>query len=80
MVYFASGRPARVRTRALAPGPLRGYWYDPRDGSAQEIPDISRDAILEFRPPTEEDWVLVLDATPNDFPPPGAPPSRDHRR
>jgi hypothetical protein len=76
MVYFSSGRTAPVRTDALTPGALRGYWYDPRDGSAREIEDIPRIEILELTPPTDEDWVLVLDVAALDFPPPGKVPTR----
>lgn len=77
MIYAPSGRAFTVRTAALGPGPLRAWWFDPRDGSARDLGLLPAAAETSFTPPTPGellDWILVLDDASRDYPAPGTAP------
>lgn len=71
IVYIPVGQTIEVdltcvgpRARAIA------WWYNPRDGSATSIGERTP-AHPNFTPPTNEDWVLVLDDPSRRYAPPG---------
>jgi hypothetical protein len=75
-VYSYTGRPFSVRPGAIAAASLRAWWFNPRDGRAQEVGTLKNDR-LRFTPPRGtpgdgNDWVLVLDSASHRFPAPGA--------
>jgi hypothetical protein len=83
-IYMASGTKVRVQLidhgdafpffRKLSGDMIRAYWYDPRDGSSQEIGTFKREEYRDFTPPTTgqgNDWVLVLDDASRNYPAPG---------
>jgi len=46
---------------------VKAQWYDPRDGTWKVIGEYPNKGVQEFVPPSRgknDDWVLVLDATP----------------
>jgi hypothetical protein len=57
---------------------VRGWWYNPRSGSAAEIAVFENVGEKEFTPPAyggfNTDFVLVLDDVAKKYPPPGARP------
>lgn len=67
MFYSASGRPIRVKTDKLAPGPMHAWWFNPRSGGwhargqetlemkpfATDIPTGPGTGVREFAPPGE---------------------------
>ena len=74
MVYVPVGRTFEVRTGRLSGSTLRGWWFNPRDGSAQPIGEFPKTEVRTFVSPTRGellDWVLVLDDVAAHFPPPG---------
>ncbi len=74
-VYSAQGRKFSLRMGKI-PGPkVKGWWYNPRTGTAASAGDMDNQGEREFVCPSEgfgSDWVLVLDDAARNFPPPGA--------
>ncbi|HYF00448.1 MAG TPA: glycoside hydrolase family 140 protein [Planctomycetota bacterium] len=73
-VYSPSGAPFAVRLDRLSGDTLQLWWFDPRDGTAQDAGRRPRLGVQEFRPPTRgegQDWVLVLDDAAGGFAAPG---------
>lgn len=75
-VYTAQGRKFTLRPGKISGEHLKGWWYNPRSGSAEAIGDFDNSQTREFTPPSEgfgSDWVLVLDDASKSFPAPGTP-------
>lgn len=75
LIYSAQGRKFTVRPGKVSGGRLRGWWYNPRSGSAMEIGEFELLSEREFTPPSEgfgSDWVLVVDDASKGFPAPGS--------
>lgn len=80
MIYAPVGRRFRVRLEALSGTKLRAWWFNPRDGIAQQLEEFTKTSEREFVPPTPGellDWVLVLDDVAKNYPAPG---TRDRGR
>jgi hypothetical protein len=45
-------------------GPLAAMQFNPRTGERKELGEINGQKRFEFRPPDEEDWVVILSAAP----------------
>ena len=67
----------RADTGVLTGAQVRGWWYDPRDGSAREVGTNPNRGVREFVPPgtprARNDWVLALDDTSSSVEAPGNP-------
>jgi hypothetical protein len=78
MVYSPQGAPIHVRTDKLRGPRFRAWWFNPRTGTAEHIGGPRHEfqgEVLKFSCPSsgeEADWVLVLDSSEYDFPPPGS--------
>ncbi len=75
MVYSPMGGTVTVKTHSLAGPARRAWWFDPRTGQATPIQGDFSGNELHFTPPTQgegQDWVLVIDAAAENFPPPGS--------
>jgi uncharacterized protein DUF4038/collagenase-like protein with putative collagen-binding domain len=75
MVYVPTGRPFKVKMDKINGTKVKAWWFNPRDGKATVIGEFPNSGEREFAPPTKGeglDWVLVLDNTAKNFPPPGA--------
>lgn len=70
-VYLATGRPVTVRTERLTGEALKAFWFDPRTGSSRVIGEFRSGAPRAFTPPSEQDWVLVIEDASRGFPLPG---------
>ena len=73
MIYTPAGRTFSVRMDKIS-GPVKAWWFNPRNGSADPIGEFENKGTREFTTPTPGemlDWVLVLDAKNKNFPPPG---------
>lgn len=74
MVYLPRGGEVTVDLRTLVGGPLRAWWFDPRQGTPTPIDydgPVAKAERREFRAPSRgrnNDWVLVLDAAEADLP------------
>lgn len=60
---------------------MKGYWYNPRNGTSTELGESENSGTREFKPQYEglgSDWVLVLDDASMGYKAPGrlvaAPP------
>jgi hypothetical protein len=53
---------------------VRAWWFDPRDGKATLLGELSNEGERAFTPPDPGealDWVLVLDDAARGYPAPG---------
>jgi len=75
--YTYTGRAFQIRLGVLTGAQVRGWWYDPRDGSARAIGTFPNQGVREFVPPgapkAGNDWVLVLDDASMSGEAPGNP-------
>ncbi len=74
MVYAPIGRPFKVHMNTIKGPNVTAWWFNPRDGKAQNIGTFSNQGDKEFTPPDPgelTDWVLVLDDASKNYPPPG---------
>ena len=58
-VYLPRGKEVRVAVERLGSA-LKAAWYDPRTGVPQPFGVVSGTPVLQ--PPTDEDWLLILEA------------------
>jgi len=75
-VYSAQGRKFSVRAGKIIGERLKGWWYNPRSGTAEAIGEFDNRNDWEFTPPSEgfgSDWVLVLDDASKSYFAPGTP-------
>ena len=73
MVYAPVGRKFKVRMDKVS-GPVKAWWFNPRNGEAAEAGNFNNSGEREFLPPNPGehlDWVLVLDDAGKNFPAPG---------
>ena len=74
MVYVPVGRAFTVGTTCFHAATLRAWWFDPRNGTAQDLGTFGNTGALSFQSPTPGellDWVLVLDDAQKGFLAPG---------
>lgn len=65
MVYLPSGRPLSIHMGKLSGAKVKARWFNPRDGSWDDIGEFPNAGVRAFTAPSEgpkDDWVLVLDA------------------
>ena len=73
MIYIPWGESVRVDAGKTSGRTVTCWWFDPRTGDARPAGEREAKAEVEFRPPSGEDWVLVLDDASKKYPPPGRP-------
>lgn len=77
LAYTPLGAPLEVELARVRGDRVRAWWFDPRNGNAQEIGVVAGGEVRSFDPPgTEErgnDWLLIVDALDAGFA--GAPGS-----
>jgi len=65
LAYTHTGRSFRVRMGTVKGERVRAWWFNPRDGSSEEIGVFANSGEREFDPPGQpeagNDWVLALD-------------------
>jgi hypothetical protein len=75
LVYCPSPDQFEVSLAPLKGEVFRAWWFNPRTGATQSLPDILRSAgdVVEMAPPTMgPDWVLVLDDAAAGYGRPGS--------
>jgi hypothetical protein len=63
-VYTNTGRPFTLLMGKISGKQVKGFWYDPREGTSKAIPSLANTGKKEFTPPSSglgKDWVLILD-------------------
>jgi hypothetical protein len=71
-VYLPVSRSVTVDLSAITGEAVQVWWFNPRNGQSDELGEYSTSGPRSFEPPTEDDWVLVLDAAEAGYPPPGS--------
>jgi hypothetical protein len=71
IAYMPTKRTIKVDMSKVSGAQAVAWWFDPRSGRATEAGAFPTTGILEFTPPAEGDWVLVLDDASKKLPPPG---------
>jgi hypothetical protein len=74
MVYAPVGRAFKVHMGKIHGSQVKAWWFDPRNGKAEEIGTYSNSGEREFTPPDKGemiDWVLVLDDISKKYSVPG---------
>jgi hypothetical protein len=74
MVFAPVGRPFTVNMSVIRGERVIGWWFNPRNGEAVRIGEMSNQGNREFISPSPgefQDWVLVLDDASRSYPPPG---------
>jgi hypothetical protein len=73
LIYIPSEETVRIALDKISGRAVTCWWFDPRTGDARSAGEREAKADAEFRPPSGEDWVLVLDDAARKYPPPGRP-------
>jgi Concanavalin A-like lectin/glucanases superfamily/Putative collagen-binding domain of a collagenase/Bacterial TSP3 repeat len=71
IVYAPSRRTLRVNLDRLSGSNATAWWFNPRDGSVDAGTPLTSSGLWDFTPPTNDDWVLVIDDAVATLPPPG---------
>ena len=74
-VYTPYGMPIKVNLSALGWSEHSRWWYDPRTGTAYSLDVEVGSESYSFMPPGRpyrgNDWILVIDDSTKNYPPPG---------
>jgi hypothetical protein len=78
-IYFpVNDQEVTINLAALSGRTLKAWWFDPRTGIGNLVGLIGGGSAKAFRsPPNGPDWVLVLDDSRSDVPPPGTGRAKD---
>ena len=71
IVYAPSQRTLRVNLDQLSGTNATAWWFNPRDGSVDAGTPVTSSGSWDFTPPTNDDWVLVIDDAASMLPAPG---------
>jgi len=71
VAYMPTKRTLTVAMNKISGAQARAWWYDPRAGQATPAGTFPTSGMREFTPPSDGDWVLVLDDASRKLPPPG---------
>jgi uncharacterized protein (TIGR03382 family) len=72
IVYAPSRRTLTVNMNAISGSSATAWWFNPRDGSVDAGTAITSSSTRNFTPPTNDDWVLVIDDDASALPAPGS--------
>lgn len=61
-IYNYTGRSMQVHMGKIAGAEVKATWFDPRNGQYTKPENISNKGTITFNPPTQDDWVLVLES------------------
>lgn len=71
IVFFPFGKTVTLNMNALNGTTTSVWWFNPRDGSAQTAGTVPATGSQTFTPPSDQDWLLVLDNADLNLPAPG---------
>lgn len=75
IVYFPYNKTVTINMALINGVTANVWWFNPRDGSAQSGGTVANSGTHPFTPPTNADWILVLDNTDANLPAPGVLPN-----
>jgi len=70
MAYMPTSRTATIEMNSLSGSEAVAWWFNPRTGQISEAGKFPTGGKRKFTPPSEGDWVLVLDDTARNLPRP----------
>ena len=65
LLYFPTGKAAKIALNKLKRGKAKASWFDPRTGGFTAVGEFETTGAVEFVPPSsgvDNDWILVLEA------------------
>jgi hypothetical protein len=71
IAYLPHGGSVGIHMDRITGKDVKGWWYDPREGTWREIGVYSNTGVRQFTPPSQgdhSDWVLVLDDAGKGYP------------
>ena len=71
IAYLPTARPFTVDLSKVAGASARGWWYNPRTGKAGLAGNFATGSKEKFTPPSDGDWVMVLDDARRNLEAPG---------
>ena len=75
MAYTYTGQKINIQMGRIAGTRVNAWWFNPRNGDARMIGLFKNEGVSQFVPPViqtvGDDWILVLDNSDINFPPPG---------
>jgi hypothetical protein len=71
IAYLPVGKQVTVDLSKITGKNTRCWWYNPGNESVTEIGTFPTEGVYPFNPPSEGDWILVIDASSSHYPPPG---------
>jgi hypothetical protein len=71
IAYMPTARTISVDLSKMARGKARAWWFNPRTGISVEAGTYATEGQRQFTPPSDGDWVIVLDDASRQTPPPG---------
>ena len=72
IAYMPTSRKITVDLSRISGAKAKAWWFDPRIGKASAAGEFPTTGSRDFAPPSEGDWVLVLDDAAKQLPPPGS--------
>jgi hypothetical protein len=79
IAYLPVGRTITVDMSKVSGSQIKAWWYNPRTGKVEPAGQFPSSGLREFTAPDNSDWVLVLEDSSKEIPPPGQFPSRAPR-
>jgi hypothetical protein len=71
IAYMPTSRTVSIDLSRLSGETKRGWWFDPRNGKTLSTGEIPGQEVINFTPPDDHDWVLVIDDAAANLPAPG---------
>jgi hypothetical protein len=71
IAYLPVKREVTVNLSEISGKKTRCWWYNPGTGTATETGTFPVSVTRQFIPPSEGDWILVIDDASTNYPPPG---------
>lgn len=71
IAYMPTRRMVTVDMSKVSGGQAKAWWFNPHEGKATVAGVFPTSGMHEFIPPTDSDWVLVLDDASIQLPAPG---------
>ena len=71
LVYTPTRRTLTIAMNRIAGSEAKAWWFNPATGAATPIGNFPTTGTRNFDPPSNQDWVLVIDSANLEFPAPG---------
>jgi hypothetical protein len=74
IVYLPTSRTITIDMSKIAGTTANVWWFDPSKGNSRRIGSYATTGTQQFTPPSERDWVLVIDDAAKGYLPPALRP------